>query len=282
MAAPRNDGLDISNHQRPEEIVWADVPLYPLMAHKATEGKGYRDPYFVDRFRLFRERGHKYRGAYHWIRSDSPMEAQVANLTATLEAVGTDDLLPGEFVQLDWETTPNIPNVTPAQVDEWLRLFRERWGDRVIVYCAAWVPGFTTWRNANPDVPVWYADYRQTAGRVAATSYDATLWQWTSTAQVPGISEGVDANEILRADVLDRIAAVEPTPEPPTPRSPSMLVVCTDSPMWPNLGAVYQLVGNGVQRIYPEFYPVLVASGYAPANTLDLPKVPWSMIAPFA
>lgn len=230
MTTPRNDGLDLSNHQAPAEIVWSQVPLYPLMAHKATEGRTFRDRLFVDRWRLFGERGHRWRGAYHWIRSDSPMAAQVANFTATIEAAGWDQLRPGEFIQLDWETTPGIPNVTPAMVDEWLDLCRARWGDRVIVYSSGWVPGFQEWRKANPGVPLWYAAYPATPAqevsfRGTVERYEATIWQWTSTASVPGIAEGVDANEVLRPDALDRLALLQPVPIPPKPTLPPLVPV---------------------------------------------------------
>lgn len=276
--APRNDGLDLSNHQRPDEIDWPQVPVYPLMAHKATEGKGYRDPFFVDRWRTFAARGHRYRAAYHWIRSDSPPAAQVANLTATLEATGSDTLRPGEFVQLDWETTPGIVNVTATQVDEWLTLFRARWGDRVCVYSSAWVPGFTAWRAANPDVPVWYADYRPEAGRVQANRYGATLWQWTSTLRVPGISEGVDANEILRPDVLDRITEVSVTTFPPaTPQPPSgFFRLCSDSPLYGGVPIVVQLVGNRAVRIEPAAWAVYAAQGDVPDEPGALPPITWA------
>lgn len=230
MPTPNEDGIDISHWN--VVVDENQIPRYPLMSCKATEGKQFVSPKFRDFWAMFARLGAKYRGAYHWVRSDSTMKAQVDHLAKTLDSVG--GLLAGDFVQLDWETTANVPNVTPIQIEEWCDLATARWGDRVIVYGAPWVPGFVDWRDRNPTFPVWLANYNVTlsskGGWVNSAKYDAAVWQWSSTWKVPGFlwnptnpDDGIDVNHIWSSATLDRLCLLEPTPipEPPVPPTPS-------------------------------------------------------------
>lgn len=227
MPTPNVDGLDLSHWN---VVVDEDaIPHYPLMSCKATEGRTAVSPKFAYFWDLFRRNDTRYRGAYHWVRSDSTMQQQVDHLARTIDRQG--GLRVGDFVQLDWETTAGIPNMTVAQIEEWVDLARARWGDRVIVYGSDWVPNFLAWRKANPTIPVWYANYNTgsaaTGGWAESAKYKATVWQWTSTFKAPGFlwnptnpDDGVDANHVLDWAMLDRLCLLEPNPEPvpePTP-----------------------------------------------------------------
>lgn len=203
---PDHDGIDVSHWNVITD--WDAIPDYDLWCMKATEGKGFRSPVFNERWPKIRELQVKCRGAYHWIRSDSSMKDQVANLKRAIDDHG--GLQVGEFVMLDWETTPGIANVTVAMVEEWLDLAEKEWPGRIIVYCSDWVPGFKTWRKNNPDYPLWYANYRlerdDRGGEAESDQWGADVWQWTSSALVPGYKAGIDMNDVLEWDTLFSIS----------------------------------------------------------------------------
>lgn len=213
---PNSDGPDISHHNPVAD--WDAIPQYRLFSTKATEGRGFVSPTFHENWEQMRRRAFQYRGCYHWVRSDSPMKDQVANLARALDAHG--GLQDGEFIQLDWETTPGIPNVTVNDIEWWITLAEQHWPGRIIVYGSDWVPGFSQWRLRNPATPVWYANYntsdRSTGGWNESKIWAATVWQWTSSAPIPGIADATcDMNHVFHWDVLDRIT--NQTSSPPTP-----------------------------------------------------------------
>ena len=204
MATPDRDGIDISHWNRIDD--WDAIPDFPLWCMKATEGRSFRSPVFDERWPKARELA-KYNGAYHWLRSDSPVLVQFNNFRKAINDHGGLEL--GDFVMLDWETTPGIKNVTVANVDVWIELCEKEWPGRHIVYCSDWVPGFKTWRAKNPDYPLWYANYNtgpsRTGGAAETDEYGADVWQWTSTALVPGFQAGIDMNDVLDWSTLDDI-----------------------------------------------------------------------------
>lgn len=208
---PNSDGPDISHHNPVAD--WDAIPQYRLFSTKATEGRTFCSPTFDENWKQMRRRGFEFRGCYHWIRSDSSMKDQVDNLRRQLARHA--GLQPGEFIQLDWETTPNIAPVSVDQVEEWLRLAEKYWpGGRVIVYGSDWVPGFVVWRRRNPTVPVWYANYntslKSTGGWVESKKYDAAVWQWTSSAPIPGIADPTcDMNHVFDWSTLERVSQKE-------------------------------------------------------------------------
>ena len=209
LSTPDLDGIDVSHWNVITD--WDSIPDFDLWCMKATEGKGFRSPVFNDRWARIREMGIKYRGAYHWIRSDSHMSQQFDNLKRAIDDFGGLQL--GEFWMLDWETTPGIANVTVAEVEEFLELCEAEWPGRGIVYCSDWVPGFKTWRRNNKDYPLWYANYRlvrdDRGGEAESDLWGAAVWQWTSTELVPGYRDGIDVNDVLDWDVIARISGYD-------------------------------------------------------------------------
>ena len=216
---PESEAIDIS-HWNPITD-WDDIPEFDLWCMKATEGKTFRSPVFNERWQEIRDRNVKYRGAYHWIRSDSSARVQVANLKRAIDDHGGLEV--GEFIMLDWETTPGIANVTLAKVEEWLALAEKEWPGRIIVYASDWVPHFDAWRKKNPKYPLWYANYNTGAssrgGKAETDKYGADVWQWTSTALVPGFKAGIDMNDVLEWSTIARISGTtvsQPLPNPPS------------------------------------------------------------------
>lgn len=261
MSSPNVDGLDLSHWN---VVIDEDaIPHYPLMSCKATEGRTAVSSKFAYFWGLFARHDARYRGAYHWVRSDSSMKSQVDHLANTLNKVG--GLQVGDFIQLDWETTAGIPNMSVAQIEEWVGLAQSRWGDRVIVYGSDWVPNFLAWRKANPTIPVWYANYNTgdaaTGGWAESKKYKATVWQWTSTYKCPGFlwnpsnpDDGVDANHVFDWATLDRLCLLEPLPplppEPPTEPSveeEDSMRIKTPGQWFEKVGVDLRAVANGAE-----------------------------------
>ena len=212
---PKADGVDIS-HWNPIAD-WDAIPQFRLFSTKATEGKSFRSPTFDENWEQMRRRNFEFRGAYHWVRSDSPMSQQVANLKRALDDHG--GLIDGEFVQIDWETTEGIPHVTLSQIEDFQARCEAEWPGRVITYASDWVPNFKTWRKRNSTYPLWYANYNlgstSTGGRAECARYSADVWQWTSKARVAGFADPtIDMNEVLDWTTLVRIANTETTTPP--------------------------------------------------------------------
>lgn len=227
--SPRADGPDVSHYQT--VIAESAIPAFQLASCKLGEGRSYFDPTAPSWIALFRRNGVRNLGVYYWVRSDSLIESQFFNMVARLRQCGLDHngvLEPGVFLQLDWETTPNIAPLTVAQVEEFVTLTQRRYGDRMIVYSSDWVPGFTTWRARNPETPLWYANYNQstapTGGRAECAKYRASVWQWTSTYKCPGIAGGIDMNEVCAGgwEVLDHLCNLDV--EQPQPDADPVLV----------------------------------------------------------
>lgn len=245
MVTPRIDGIDISH--------WNAITSYstafahPLVSLKATEGKSGTDGTFPARWAKLRQMGVKYRGAYHWIRSDSSAADQAANVFRTV-----GDLQRGEFIQLDWETTSGIAAVSVSKAQEFIdRVNQHYGGNRTIVYSSDWVPGFQTWRAAHPDTPLWYANYNlgtsSTSGWAECEKFKADVWQWSSTQIVPGFSGGIDVNHVFDWKALDLVSnqLIIPQPVPIAPVVSATGVKMLYCYIDPN-GTVW--VGNGLAR----------------------------------
>jgi GH25 family lysozyme M1 (1,4-beta-N-acetylmuramidase) len=230
MATPLMHGFDISHWNTVTNE--AVIPRYPLMSAKATEGGGFRDPKFGAFWSMFKRLKAKHRGAFHWIRSDASVTAQVNNFLGALQAVSayspSSGLEAGALIQLDWEITikdgKQIPPVPVAWVEEWIDRIQQKVGDRVIVYSADWVPGFPDWRQRHPDFPLWYSNFKlgtaSDAGPAECARFNADLWQWTDEFLVPGFAAGIDGNMILDGAVLERVAGIrhlDPAPPSPAP-----------------------------------------------------------------
>jgi GH25 family lysozyme M1 (1,4-beta-N-acetylmuramidase) len=210
---PNSDGPDISHHNPVAN--WDAIPPYRLFSTKATEGKTFRSPTFDENWEQMRRRAFQFRGCYHWVRSDSPMYVQVANLKRAVDDHG--GLKRGEFIQVDWETTPGIADVSYAQITEFIALCEQEWPGRCIVYASDWVPFFIQWRLANPTYPLWYANYntgdRSTGGWAECAKYGADVWQWTSSAPIPGIADATcDMNHVFKWDTLYKITSTMEVP----------------------------------------------------------------------
>ena len=218
MATPRTDGIDTSHYQD-LSFDTGPLPALKFAMHKVSEGGRYRDPDLFDFTTRYRNSPQvEHVGFYHWLRSDWSVEAQVQNFLGALGST-VGGVLAGEFVVIDWERTyvkagavtkgvigrnltRALPDPTPADVEKFRAAVAGFLGDknRVAVYSAPWVNGFTAWRKANPHTPLFLANYRTNKllpfnGWAESERWNATAWQWSSSAQVPGIVGRCDVNQ---------------------------------------------------------------------------------------
>lgn len=297
MPWPVAHGPDIAHYQ---EITGEPVdPAWRLFSHKCSEGANSGDTTFPSRWKWMRTQDFRYRGAYHWLRSDTAVAAQAKNIIGRLDAQG--GLRQGEFVQSDWETTPGITVNTAEDEREFCDRLEQHYGRAcTITYSSDWIPDstidtdliseFYEWLALTQgNAPLWYANYNTDplntrGGQQECKRYGADVWQFTSSFRHPSIVSksggGFDMNHVLRWETLDRIAgyriAEQPDPPPPPVVVPSPIeeddmraviyTVAADDD--PNQTAWFRVNDNDQIRqvVNGHEYQLLIARGDASAT----------------
>lgn len=214
------DGPDVSSYQHPGDakIDWTKVAAgHEFAIVKATEGTGYRNPYFWGDYMGARKAG-LVRGSYHFARPAYPvLQTARAQAQAYVDMLGdsvrTANTLPPA---LDLETNdagmPRGALVTWAQT--FLLTVHRLTGRVPFIYT---YPSFWTYTLGDPVAlaryPLWMAAY---SGPVDPT---AVLWQYTSTATVDGITGRVDMSR-LQADAERFTTLSDGTTRDPWPVTP--------------------------------------------------------------
>lgn len=199
-AAPQR-GVDVSSHQHPDgaPIDWSVVAKWGVdYAYiKATEGDSYVNPYFGEDWRGAGAAG-LLRGAYHFAHPRLPLwtatyDAQAFLLT-TGPFTGPADLPP----VLDLEDTGGLSGADlVAWADAWMDEITRQTGRWPMIYSASWyLDGFVGGAAALGDHPIWIAEYSDLGypERIPSGWSRWTMWQFTPSAQIPGISGPVDLN----------------------------------------------------------------------------------------
>ena len=203
---------------------------YKFVAIRATIGDYYTDPMFERNWDAAQAAGLK-TAAYHVVRADKPVEAQMARLRSVVD--GNEPKL----VVLDAEVTP--ANLTQFEIERahyWMgRRAREHFAPRG---CDVWFYSGKWWWDPNigPQQWVaqdpfgwWLAAYGANDGTVPATEPRLPVswprrdaWQYTSRGSVPGIQGFVDLDQMTEAAY--EAAWGEPAPAPPPEPSPKVPV----------------------------------------------------------
>lgn len=179
-------GIDVSGHQgnvdwaywwgQGKRFVWA----------KATEGTGYRNPYFAQQYNGSYNQGF-IRGAYHFALPDRSSGATQANFFSSNGGGWSGDgkTLPGA---LDMEYNPygaTCYGLSKTAMTNWIRDFsntyKARWNKYPAIYTS------TSWWNQcvgssfGTTNPLWVARYASSVGTLPVGWSYYTVWQYSSS-----------------------------------------------------------------------------------------------------
>lgn len=185
----RLSGPDVASYQG--DVDWRKVKAagHDFAFIKATEGTSYINPTFSREWPEIKAAG-LIRGAYHFGRPKSDARAQARRFLRVIGGWQKGDLPP----VLDIETSDGLP---ASRVRAWVAAFvdeiHQHTGIKPIVYT-----GGPFWRTnvgllSNLGCPLWLAAYvRDPKPYVPGAWRTYSFWQYTSSAQVPGIAGRCD------------------------------------------------------------------------------------------
>jgi len=205
---PYIEGLDVSKHQgSPDWDIIAATRRYEFVICKATEGRGYTDPSWLENADALRDTGMLW-GGYHFARPSTvggraDGEAEALDFAKALRRANCEGLgtLPPA---LDWEEYPQrkiADNL--AWIEGFVSVIEAELGRSPMIYTGKNVWNHTTGNSAKwIHLPLWQVSY--TAGAAPAKGLPWakwSIWQWSgggtvnfATDSVPSITGAVDRN----------------------------------------------------------------------------------------
>ncbi|MFC4003204.1 lysozyme [Prauserella oleivorans] len=231
-------GIDVSGHQGNVDwrAAWASGARFAYV--KATEGTGYRNPYFAQQYNGSYEVG-MIRGAYHFARPDISGGAAQADYFVAHGGGWTPDgkTLPP---MLDIEYNPYGPTcygLSRSAMVDWIRSFSRQ----VHAKTGRWPMLYTTtdwWRTCTGDSPefgethpLFIARYADNPGPLPSGWRYYTMWQYSDSGRMPGDQDTFNGSieQLIRfatGDTPPRAPVTTPPPPPtttppPPPSSPS-------------------------------------------------------------
>jgi lysozyme len=215
-AGTRAIGIDVSRFQK--TIDWPSVAGAGIrFAYvQASRGSGLdctvkpqqcgADPYFAAN-RVAAESVGIRVGAYHraFASGGTPADARadaLAEADLFIAAVGT--LQSGELIPVIDVETP-FAGMTTATLQTWVRVWvkrvKRRLGRKPMIYTNAtsWSATGNTTEFARAKYPLWVAHWGVSRPSVPARNWGGrgySVWQYTSSGRVPGISGRVDMNRL--------------------------------------------------------------------------------------
>jgi GH25 family lysozyme M1 (1,4-beta-N-acetylmuramidase) len=215
-AGTRAAGIDVSRFQK--AIDWPSVAGSGIKFAfvQASRGSGSdctvkpaqcgADPYFSANRIAAKSAGIRV-GAYHRaFATGSTVEAARADAVAESEVflLQVGSLQTGELVPvLDVETP--FTGMTQTTLRTWIRVFvkrvKRRLGRKPMIYtnASSWAATGNTLEFAKAKYPLWIAEYGVSRPTVPAHNWARhgySVWQFTSSGHVPGISGNVDMDRL--------------------------------------------------------------------------------------
>ncbi|MGK5501418.1 lysozyme [Streptomyces sp. URMC 125] len=196
-------GIDVSHWQG--SINWTSVRNAGIQFAwiKATEGTGYEDARFGANYTGAYHAG-VIRGAYHFALPNASGGAVQADFFASNGGAWSRDnlTLPGV---LDIEHNPYgamCYGLSTTQMRTWINDFhtayKARTGRDVVIYTTAswWNTCTGNWTGMYSKSPLWVAHWTSSTSPTIPSGFPTwTVWQYTSTGSVPGVSGNVDRNK---------------------------------------------------------------------------------------
>ncbi|CCK31801.1 Lysozyme M1 [Streptomyces davaonensis JCM 4913] len=207
-------GIDVSHWQG--AINWTSVRNAGIQFAwiKATEGTSYKDDRFNTNYTNAYYAG-VIRGAYHFARPNLSSGAVQANYFASNGGAWSRDnlTLPGV---LDIEHNPygaSCYGLSTTQMRSWINDFYNTYKSRttrdVVIYTTAswWNTCTGNWTGMYSKSPLWVAHWTTASSPTIPSGFPYwTVWQYTSTGSVSGVSGNVDRNKFN--GTRDRLVAL--------------------------------------------------------------------------
>ena len=207
--APTLVGIDVSHWQG--DIDWARVKAagmeYAFI--RVSDGIGTMDRKFDRNWTLARQ--HKVpRGIYQFFRPGRDAIAQADIVIDAVNRLGMGELPP--VIDVEHQNDANGAQMTPAAISAQIRLWLNRvettLGVRPIIYSGRYFWNGYVKTTEFSNYPFWHAQYTSAACPTLPDAWsDWTLWQYSSTGSVDGISGDVDMNR-FRGTLQDLLALV--------------------------------------------------------------------------
>lgn len=226
------EGIDVSRFQRRIDWVAARQSGVKFAFAKASEGKTYQDPLFVQHWSAMKQAG-LLRGAYHFMRPDNnSAQEEAENVLQVIGKLGPGDLP----IVGDLEVPKPKRSATELSqwVNTWCAIIEERSGRTPILYTHAsyWIDQLNK-TSLLKKWPLWLADYRTGAPNHAVADLGGwpwLMWQWTGKGRVAGYSGDIDRNVFRGTEAQLRTwAAVAESAEPRPIRAPALFTNDTEA-----------------------------------------------------
>ena len=195
-------GLDVASYQHSGgPINWSQVAGsgYSFTYIKATEGTYYGNPYYSSDFAASRAAGMK-AGAYEFAIPNGASGASEADYLLNAINYGTDGRTLPPMVDLEWDpynAGDDCYGLSAASMISWIASFvnetRARVGKYPVIYTAQSWWDECTGNTADFSLdPLFIASYGTSQPAIPTGWNSWSIWQYTSTGSVPGISGSVD------------------------------------------------------------------------------------------
>ena len=281
---PVLNAVDVARYQ--QNVDWQVMKdSGVIMAiYKATQGKGYVDPYFTINRTKTKAAGFEFRMPYHFLSSNIIIKDQVDHFVRTVGYLN-----PGEGVMLDAERD-NLTQieVTLEQCIEWCERVEAIFHRPVAVYTGAFVDSGRIWRSDvlynghRPRVLAAYTSEERMKKIVGFRLPD--MWQYSSDGPVPGVIGRCDMNHVYDWTKFREVCGlrqhVPPVTELP-PKEDEMAkdkILTNKEPLFEHapLAFKFLLMEDGSKRHLgiDEYDPMYLGSIEYPLSNEQLGKIP--------
>jgi lysozyme len=198
-------GVDVSSSQHTGEggIDWGQVAGagYQFALIKVTEGNYYVNPYFDSDYRGAKS-AKLYGGAYHFAIPSASDGTSQADYFLDSAAYKPDGATLPPALDIEWnpyDSSQPCYGLDGDSLVSWVAAFRaeveRRTGRLPAIYTAAsWWNDCTGGNGSFAKDPLWIASYDTSSPSLPSGWPSWTLWQFTSSGSIPGISGDVDVS----------------------------------------------------------------------------------------
>lgn len=187
-------GIDVSKYQ--STVAWNKVKAagVSFAVARVSDGTGYLDQYFSQNWKGMRTAG-LLRGAYQYFRPAQDALAQATLFVKRINAAGgmRDGDLP---CVLDLETSGGLSSSGVLRaVATWIAYVEKHTNRRPIIYTGSYFWDEHKLGSGYAGYPLWTAHYTSASCPLVPNAWSRwTIWQYTSSASVSGVTGRVDAN----------------------------------------------------------------------------------------